>query len=88
MSLTCFLIITISGNMGIEEELIDSDYPTFLVHIDTWNKMKTNFYDNQDGQHMMLATSEKQAEIGVCKYRSPRSGRTRVNDEYIVGKQK
>ena len=51
--------------MGIEKELIDSHYPTFLVHIDTWNKMKTNFYDNQDGQQMMLATSEQQAEIGV-----------------------
>ena len=49
-------------NMGIEEELIDSDYPTFLVHNDTWNKMKWSFQNNHA---MMLAISEQQAEIGV-----------------------
>ena len=54
-----------AGNMGIEEELIDSDYPTLLVHNDTWNKMKWSFQNNHA---MMLAISEHQTEMGVHAY--------------------
>ena len=32
--------LLLAGHMGIEEELVDQDYPQFLVHRDTWKKMQ------------------------------------------------
>ena len=36
--------ILMAGHMGIESELVDADYPTFLVYNKTWEKMKKDFY--------------------------------------------
>ena len=37
-----------AGHMGIESELVDADYPTFLVYNKTWEKMKEDFYSTEE----------------------------------------
>ena len=33
-----------AGHMGIESELVDTDYPTFIMYNKTWEKMNEDFY--------------------------------------------
>ena len=47
-----------AGNLGIEEELVDQDFPTFLVHKETWKKMQM---DHKKGiPTNMMEIQEKQ----------------------------
>ena len=47
-----------AGNLGIEEELVDQDFPTFLVHRETWKKMQS---DHEKGINTnMMEIQEKQ----------------------------
>ena len=48
--------------MGIEEELIDGDYPQFLVHKDTWQKMKQAFHKPQPHNFMSITDSQETVE--------------------------
>ena len=34
-----------AGHMGIKSDLVDADYPRFLVCNKTWEKTKEDFYD-------------------------------------------
>ena len=50
--------LLMAGNLGIEEELVDKDYPTFLVHRETWAKMQE---DHRKGNTInMMQIQEKQ----------------------------
>ena len=64
-----------AGHMGIESELVDADYPTFLVYNKTWEKMKEDFYglkghmqkinprEMQPEQEMMMVISMEELDI-------------------------
>ena len=39
--------ILMAGHIGIESELVDADYPTFLVFNKTWEKMMEDFYGGE-----------------------------------------
>ena len=54
-----------AGNMGVEEEIIDADYPTFLVHSDTWEKMKKSYYENPGEQRKTLGMTEVQNHMTI-----------------------
>ena len=54
-----------AGNMGVEEEIIDADYPTFLVHVDTRAKMKRTYYENPGDQQWMLSITETQNQMTI-----------------------
>ena len=52
-----------AGHMGIESELVDADYPTFLVFNKTWEKMKEDFYggerDKSKAESMKASTEQE-----------------------------
>ena len=54
-----------AGHMGIEEEIIDADYPTFLVHSETWERMKKAHYENPEGQRKTLGLTETQNHMTI-----------------------
>ena len=67
--------ILMAGHMDIESELLDADYPTFLVYNKTWEKMKEDFYgikgniqkenprESQPEQERMMVTSMEELDI-------------------------
>ena len=63
-----------AGHMGIESELVDADYPTFLVYNKSWEKMKKEFYGIEElkmqksqelhpEEEMMMVTSMEELDI-------------------------
>ena len=70
------LSLLLAGYMGIEEELVDQDYPRFLVHRDTWEKMKKT--RSRDGFYNIMEINESEMEqqpediLNLMKYEENR----------------
>ena len=63
--------ILMAGQMVIESELVDADYPTFLVFDKTWEKMKEEFYGGKGGksntESMQSSTEEEMMMVRSIK---------------------
>ena len=46
--------LLMAGNLGIEKELVNADFPSFLVHKDTWEKMKTSWAEQSHTRDFLL----------------------------------